>query len=199
MYSIFYRIIQRILLKRSFFDDFLNILKTENIKQIVEIGCADSIILKKLNKDINYDGFDVVDDFIEKSKKKYFKNKNYNFENKSIHEINFDKYDKEKTIILLIGVFHHVNDEYIKIFLEKTKFFKVYGVDAVRLNDQKFFTKILLDFDKGKFIRSEKRYKDLLEGYKFILARNKYLNFDYDHLISVKNIKTDRIKEILKI
>ena len=199
MYSIFYRIIQRILLKRSFYDDFLNILKTENIKQIVEIGCADSIILKKLNKDINYDGFDVVDDFIEKSKKKYFKNKNYNFENKSIHEINFDKYDKKKTIILLIGVFHHVNDEYIKIFLEKTKFFKVYGVDAVRLNDQKFFTKILLDFDKGKFIRSEKRYKDLLEGYKFILARNKYLNFDYDHLISVKNIKTDRIKEILKI
>ena len=199
MYSIFYRIIQKILLKRSFYDDFLNILKTENIKQIVEIGCADSIILKKLNKDINYDGFDVVDDFIEKSKKKYFKNKNYNFENKSIHEINFDKYDKEKTIILLIGVFHHVNDEYIKIFLEKTKFFKVYGVDAVRLNDQKFFTKILLDFDKGKFIRSEKRYKDLLEGYKFILARNKYLNFDYDHLISVKNIKTDRIKEILKI
>ena len=199
MYSIFYRIIQRILLKRSFYDDFLNILKTENIKQIVEIGCADSIILKKLNKDINYDGFDVVDDFIEKSKKKYFKNKNYNFENKSIHEINFDKYDKEKTIILLIGVFHHVNDEYIKIFLEKTKFFKVYGVDAVRLNDQKFFTKILLDFDKGKFIRSEKRYKDLLEGYKFILARNNYLNFDYDHLISVKNIKTDRIKEILKI
>ena len=199
MYSIFYRIIQRILLKRSFYDDFLNILKTENIKQIVEIGCADSIILKKLNKDINYDGFDVVDDFIEKSKKNYFKNKNYNFENKKINEINFDKYDKEKTIILLIGVFHHVNDEYIKIFLEKTKFFKVYGVDAVRLNDQKFFTKILLDFDKGKFIRSEKRYKDLLEGYKFILARNKYLNFDYDHLISVKNIKTDRIKEILKI
>ena len=34
----------------------------------MEIGCADSIILKKLNKDINYDGFDVVDDFIEKSK-----------------------------------------------------------------------------------------------------------------------------------
>ena len=199
MYSIFYRIIQRILLKNFLYDDFLNILKTKNIKQIVEIGCADSIILKKLNKDINYDGFDVVDDFIEKSKKINFKNKNYNFENKSIHEINFDKYDKEKTIILLIGVFHHVNDEYIKIFLEKTKFFKVYGVDAVRLNDQKFFTKILLDFDKGKFIRSEKRYKDLLEGYKFILARNKYLNFDYDHLISVKNIKTDRIKEILKI
>ncbi len=198
MYSIFYRIIQKILLKRSFYDDFLRILETENINQIVEIGCADSIILKKLNKDIYYDGFDVVDDFIEKSKKNYSKNTKYNFENKSIHEINFDKYNKEKTIILLIGVFHHVNDDYIKIFLKKTKFFKVYGVDAVRLNDQKFFTKILMDFDKGKYIRSEKSYKDLLDGYKFVLARNKYLNFDYDHLISVKNIKTDRIREILK-
>ncbi len=198
MYSIFYRIIQKILLKRSFYDDFLRILETENINQIVEIGCADSIILKKLSKDIYYDGFDVVDGFIEKSKKNYSKNIKYNFENKSIHEINFAKYNREKTIILLIGVFHHVSDDYIKIFLEKTKFFKVYGIDAVRLNDQKFFTKILMDFDKGKYIRSEKHYKDLLDGYKFILARNKYLNFDYDHLISVKNIKTDRIREILK-
>ena len=56
-----------------------------------------------------------------------------------------------------------------------------------------------MDFDKGKYIRSEDRYKNLLDGYKFILARNKYLNFDYDHLISVKNLKTDKIREILKI
>ena len=69
----------------------------------MEIGCADSIILKKLNKDINYDGFDVVDDFM-KNQKKYFKikiiilkikvfmklilinmiKKNYNFVNRCI-------------------------------------------------------------------------------------------------------------------
>ena len=74
MYSIFYRIIQKILLKRSFYDDFLRILETENVNQIVEIGCADSIILKKLNKDLYYDGFDIVENFIKKSKKKYLKN-----------------------------------------------------------------------------------------------------------------------------
>tara|TARA_X000001036_G_C20682286_1_gene806334 strand:+ start:1777 stop:2376 length:600 start_codon:yes stop_codon:yes gene_type:complete len=199
MYSIFYRIIQKILLKRSFYDDFLRILETENVNQIVEVGCADSIILKKLNKDLYYDGFDVVENFIKKSKKKYLKNTKYNFENKSIHEINFKKYNSKKTIILLIGVFHHVSDDYTKIFLKKTKSFKVYAIDAVRLSDQKFFTKILMDFDKGKYIRSEDRYKNLLDGYKFILARNKYLNFDYDHLISVKNLKTDKIREILKI
>jgi len=55
-----------------------------------------------------------------------------------------------------------------------------------------------MDFDRGKFIRNEDGYKRLLNDYKFILARNKYLNFKYDHLISFKNIDEIKIKEILK-
>ncbi len=199
MYSLFYRIIQKILLKRSFYDDFLEILKTENVNHIVEIGCADSIILKNLNKNFYYNGYDVVDDFIEKSKKLYSNNNKFKFEKKSIHEIDYKQFDSNKTIILLIGVFHHVNDEYIKIFLNNTKAFKVYAVDAVRLNDQKIFTKLLLDFDKGKFVRFENEYKTLLKDYDFLLARNTYLNFNYDHLISSKNLNNSKIKNLLKI
>ena len=79
MYSLFDSIIQKILLKRSFYDDFLEILKTENVNHIVEIGCADSIILKNLNKNFYYTGYDVVDDFIEKSKNLYSNNNKFKF------------------------------------------------------------------------------------------------------------------------
>ena len=198
MYSFFYRIIQKILIKRSFYDDFLKYFRLEGLNQIVEIGCADSIILKSLSKDIKYDGYDIEENYINKSKKKYLNFKNFNFEKKSIHEIDFSNFNQNKTIILLIGVFHHVNDDLINIFLQKTKNFKIYAVDAVRKNDQYFFSKILMDFDRGKFIRDEDGYKRLLNDYKFILARNKYLNFKYDHLISFKNIDEFKLKEILK-
>ena len=156
------------------------------------------MILKNLNKDFFYDGFDIEENFIEKSKIKYSDNSKFSFEKKSIHEIDFKKYDIEKTIVLLIGVFHHVSDEYIKIFLNKTKLFKVYAIDAVRLDGQNLFTKLLMDFDKGKYVRSENHYKKLLNEYQFILARNKYLNFKYDHLISIKRLDVNKVREILK-
>ena len=199
MYSLFYRLIQRIILKRSFYDDFLKIIKNEKIDHIVEIGCADSVILKDINKEIYYDGFDIEENFIQNSKKKYVNNKKYKFEKKSIHEIEFSKYDEKKTIILLIGVFHHVNDEYVKIFLRNSKRFKVYAIDAVRKHDQNFITKLLMDFDKGNHIRFEEHYKKLLTEYEFILARNKYLNLKYDHLISIKDLSIKKVKDIISL
>lgn len=194
MYSLIYRLIQKILVKRSFYDDFLKILNQENIDHILEIGCADSMILQKLDKKYSYDGYDIDNNFILRSKKKYENYSKYNFFKESIHKVNFDKYDNKKTIILLVGIFHHVNDELIKIFLDKTKFFKVYAIDAVRLDNQNLFTKLLLNLDRGNFIRFENQYKELLIDYDFILARNKYLNFKYDHLISVKNINIKNIE-----
>jgi hypothetical protein len=198
MYSFFYRLIQKILLKRSFYDDFLNVIKDKNINHIVEIGCADSIILDKLNKNLYYDGFDVENKFIEKSKSKYFNNLNYKFKKQSIHEIDFTNYNINNTIILLVGVFHHVSDEYVEIFTNNTKNFKIYAIDAVRRNDQNFFTKLLMDLDKGQYVRYEDHYKNLLNQYEFILARNKYLNFKYDHLISIKNLNSNEINKTLK-
>ena len=45
------------------------------------------------------------------------------FSKKNINEINFKKFNSKKTIILLIGIFHHIDDLTIKSFLSKTKNF----------------------------------------------------------------------------
>ena len=78
---IFLQINSKILIKRSFYDDFLKYFRLEDLNQIVEIGCADSIILESLSKDIKYDGYDIEENYINKSKK-YLNFKNFNFEKK---------------------------------------------------------------------------------------------------------------------
>ena len=101
-------------------------------------------------------------------------------------------------MIVLVGVFHHISNEKIVKFLKKTSNFSVYAIDAVRLKDQNFLTKILLDNDKGEFIRTENEYKNILENYNFILARNKYLRVPYDHLISFKKLESEYLETFLK-
>jgi len=82
--------------------------------------------------------------------------------------------------------------------MEKTKDFTVYAIDAVRIKDQNFLTKFLLNNDKGKFVRHIDDYKKLLKDYDFLIARNMYLRFPYDHLVSTKNIDYQFLKSIFK-
>ena len=199
MYSYFYRLFQTIILKRSFYDDVIKILNYQNkFKQVVEIGCADGLILKKLSPSYSYFGYEIENKYILKLKNKFQKRENYNFYNKSIDEINFEQFDPQDTLIILVGVFHHISDKKIINFLKKTLNFSVYAIDAVRLEDQNFLTKILLDDDQGEFIRKENEYKNILENYNFILARNKYLRVPYDHLVSFKRLESWYLESILK-
>ena len=196
MYSLFYRLLQNIILKRSFNDDVIEIVRKNKVKQIIDIGCADSTLVEKLTGNFSYDGYEIDSSFIKKSKNKYKENNNYNFFNLSIDEINFDKYDPDDSIIILVGLFHHINDEKIKFFLNKTSKFKIYAIDAVKIQDQNIITKLLLSLDKGNYVRDVENYKKILTNFEFVIARNKYLRFPYDHIVSVKNIDYNFVKSI---
>ena len=196
MYSFFYRFLQNVILKRSFNDDIIKIIKKNKIKQIIDIGCADSPLLQKIVGNYFYDGYEVDYSFIKKSKNKYKGKQEYNFFNQGIDEINFEKYDPIDSIIILTGLFHHINDEKIRFFLEKTSNFRIYAIDAVKISDQNMITKLLLSLDKGNYIRNVDHYKKILLNFEFIIARNKYLRFPYDHIISVKNIDHNFVHSI---
>ena len=196
MYSLFYRLLQNIILKRSFNDDVIEIVRKNKVKQVIDIGCADSTLVEKLTGNFSYDGYEIDSSFIKKSKNKYKENNNYNFFNLSIDEINFDKYDPDDSIIILVGLFHHINDEKIKFFLNKTSKFKIYAIDAVKIQDQNIITKLLLSLDKGNYVRDVENYKKILTNFEFVIARNKYLRFPYDHIVSVKNIDYNFVKSI---
>ncbi len=106
---------------------------------------------------------------------------------------------QKKTIILLIGIFHHIDDRTIKLFLTKTKNFKIISIDAVILPRQNFITRLLFFLDKGKFIRRLPDYKKIITGFEYKVLRNRYLRFPYDHLMCFKNIKKKDVDKALRI
>ena len=151
---------------------------------------------QKIEGNYFYDGYEVDYSFIKKSKNKYKGKQEYNFFNQGIDEINFEKYDPTDSIIILTGLFHHISDEKISFFLEKTSNFRIYAIDAVKISDQNMITKLLLYLDKGNYIRNVDHYKKILLNFEFIIVRNKYLRIPYDHIISVKNIDHNFVHSI---
>ena len=200
MYAYLYSFIQKIILKKSLNSDAGNLLRVTKFQNIIDIGCGESDVLNyfKIGKKQKYFGYEIDDYFVKKLKKKY-KKKNFHFSKKNINEINFNKFNSKKTIILLIGIFHHIDDLTIKSFLSKTRNFKIVSVDAVILPGQNLITRLLFYLDKGNFIRKLVDYKKVVRGFQYKILRNRYLKFPYDHLMCFRNIKKKDIDKALRI
>lgn len=200
MYSYLYSFIQKLILKKSLNSDAANLLRFTKFQNIIDIGCGESDVHNyfKLDKTKKYFGYELNNYFIKKLRKKYNK-KNFFFAKKKIDQINFKKFDPKKTIILLIGIFHHIDDRTIKLFLTKTKKFKIISIDAVILPRQNFITRLLFFLDKGKFIRRLPDYKKIITGFEYKVLRNRYLRFPYDHLMCFKNIKKKDVDKALRV
>tara|TARA_B100000674_G_C37855162_1_gene922012 strand:- start:391 stop:1002 length:612 start_codon:yes stop_codon:yes gene_type:complete len=200
MYPYLYNFIQKIILKKSLNSDAGNLLKNIKFQNIIDIGCGEADVHNyfKLNNNQKYFGYEIENYFIQKLKKKYNK-KNFYFLKKNINQINFKKFNAKKTIILLIGIFHHLDDRTIKTFLSKTKNFKIISIDAVVLPSQGLITRLLFFLDKGNFIRKLSEYKKIVKGFEYQILHNRYLRFPYDHLMCFKNIKKKDINKALRI
>ena len=199
MYSYLYNFIQKIILKKSLSSDAANLVRNINVKNIIDVGCGESDIFNyfKIKNNQKYYGYELDNYFIIKLKKKYEK-KNVHFYNKDINEINFKNFNYKNSIILLIGIFHHLDDQSIKKFLKKVEKFKLLSIDAVILPNQNFITKMLFFLDRGRFIRELKDYKKLIVRANYKILHNRYLRAPYDHVIFFKNIKKNKINKIFQ-
>ena len=196
MYSYFYSLIQKIILKKNFYVDLIQLINKHKVNEIIDIGCADSLILEHFNDEYLYYGYDLNSYFTNKSKSKYKNNNKLQFYNKGVDEIDFEKFDPDKSIIVLAGLLHHISDSQVESFVNRTKNFKIITFDAVKLAGQKSITKLLMALDRGNYIRPLDNYKRLLPDFDFFIAKNKYLRFPYDHLISTKNIDKNIINDV---
>lgn len=188
MYSYFYRLFQSLILKRSFNEDLIKLIKQHNVQDIIDIGSADSPLLKHIGNDYSYHGYELDPYFTKKLKSKHKGNEKLNFYNQGVDDIDFERFNPDSSIIVLVGLFHHIDDTQIKRFLDKTKKFKVFAIDAVKIEGQKNITKLLMALDRGNFIRKLDNYKRLLINFNFCVAKNRYLRLPYDHLVSTRNI-----------
>ena len=171
--TIFYRSYQKFVRSKNDEYDFISFIISEvgkkNKINFLDIGCGDSYILSYINKHINhYTGFDFNKKYLENSKKIW---KEYNFINSDINDLNImSKIKKKKfNFIFLHGVIHHLNDfELSKLvkFLFKN-FPRCYFLlcDPL-LGNNKFLNKIMIRFDRGKFIRDKNNYHKIMNNNK---------------------------------
>jgi len=101
-----------------------NFIKDNNIRNILDMPCGDFAWMQdllKINNDINYTGYDIVEEIILINKKKYSSNRIDFFVKDIINENDFNGFD----LIFIRDFFIHINNEDILKVLKKIKNAKI--------------------------------------------------------------------------
>ena len=140
---------------------------TNNIKKnnphILDIGCGLGDSLDYINNPVYY-GYDISKRYISHAKKKYKTKGKFVCRNFTKNEIKkLPKFD----YTLLIGILHHLTNKQIinllkliKIVLKKDG--KIITLDPIYKDKQNFFAKFLISNDRGKNIKTKKKYLELV-------------------------------------
>jgi SAM-dependent methyltransferase len=132
--------------------------------RILDIGCGTATILHHLG-DVDYYGYDINADYIAHAKSSFGERGKFfcqEFTSKDLDHIgSFD-------VITLCGVLHHLDDEIAINLIELLskclkKKGRVVTSDGCYVRGQSFLAKTLLDFDRGKNVRSENGYLELFK------------------------------------
>tara|TARA_Y100001960_G_scaffold275886_1_gene305688 strand:- start:987 stop:1595 length:609 start_codon:yes stop_codon:yes gene_type:complete len=186
--TFFYRFFQNLLIPQSYYNIYRKlseIIQNEFDEYIVyDLGCGDAPLAEYLNKGINYVGVDMNSNHIEKAKIRY---PHFRFECTSLDSLIFEE---RKTLIILDGVIHHLDDEQVINLLSKIALIDTHSVfckDPVITKNQDFFSYFLMKNDGGQYVRDESKHKKILKGFNFQIT-DSLLRIPYKHIVSTKNI-----------
>ena len=170
-YPLFYRLYQKTVRKNNHEYDlfkyiFSELSKNRKIKML-DLCSGDSFILKYVSEYLDqYIGVDNNEKYLKKLKSEWpnFKFINADISNlRKLDEIN----DFYPDIIFMNGAIHHLNDDImdeINSFISKFNNTMFLSVDPIKFNNG-LINKIMLFFDRGKFIRKKDEYKKLMANY----------------------------------
>ncbi len=141
-------------------------LPPERNLRMLDIGCGPGHIVDLLPPEIRYEGFDTDAAYIEYAQRKFGHRGNFRnaiFEASLFAPNSFD-------VVTLNGVLHHMDDDVARqVLSDAAAVLKPGGtflaLDGCYRSGQSSFEKRLLDNDRGKFVRTEKAYRDLVEPF----------------------------------
>lgn len=192
--TLFYRTYQNIIRKKKNDHNF-NKFIFENINEkkinVLDVGCGDCHILNYISPLVNnYTGIDNNENYLNSSKKKWKKHKfihsdfNKNLKSLENHDINF---------VLIFGLLHHLNDFTSSNIVNKL--LDIYPnayyliVDPV-IDNNNFLNRIMINNDRGKYIRSKKKYKSFLPSFNQLIVDGFYhMSFKYIYHYKQFNLK----------
>ncbi|MBS9478337.1 class I SAM-dependent methyltransferase [Ancylobacter sp. VKM B-3255] len=165
--------------------------------RIVDIGCGPGYILKYINKNVDYIGFDIDKNYIEHA--------NHVFGDRGkfycrLFDANAARDIGQVDIVMMNGVLHHISDEDLASLLNNVASVLkpggiLFSLDGCYTFGQSKFRKWMLDNDRGRFVRTEDGYRTLLET-SFdkvdLFIRDNYSRVPYTFVVGISQ-KSDKI------
>ena len=192
-YPLFYRLYQKTVRKKNNEYDlfkfiFSEISKNRKIKML-DLCSGDSFILKYVGDYISeYTGIDNNEKYLKSLKSKWPR---FNFMNADITKLdNLENIKNfEPNLIFMNGAIHHLDDEtmnLIKNYISRFKNCVFLSVDPIRYNNS-LMNKLMIFFDRGKFIRNDQEYKLLMPAYKQFIVDDFY-QISFQNIFHFANI-----------
>ena len=163
-------------------NDFKNV-------RMLDICCGDSYILKYISDFVDdYLGIDNNDYYLKKCRNEW---KKYNFINLDLNNINNiqNLVNFKPNFIFINGAIHHLDDKIVKLINSSilTNFPKSHflSVDPIKHNNN-FLNSLMIKFDRGKFIRSQSHYAELMQSYDSFIV-NDFYKMNFENIFHYKN------------
>ena len=195
-FKLFYRLYQKVIRRRRSEYDFIEYIFNETGKvNVLDLCCGDSYVLEYINNNVeNYIGIDNNKNYLKNSELKYpkFKFINSNIESiDKIKELELNSID----FIFLNGAIHHLNDDIVKKLLDflgkKYPNAKYLTIDPIIYNN-KFLNRMMIDFDRGDFIRDSNKYKILMKKFDSLITDDFFI-MSFKLIFHYKNIDLEKI------
>jgi cyclopropane fatty-acyl-phospholipid synthase-like methyltransferase len=174
--------------RTTYVDDYLGM---QDVSRLLDVGCGTAELLQHLPEVIFYVGFDVSVKYID-SAKRSFSHRHAEFVAEQVTGTTLAPYEPFDRVAAT-GLLHHLDDcEVTQLFqlakgkLKDDGFFV--SIDPCYVDNQSLISKMLVDHDRGKNVRTLWDYKCLAESvFKKVEIhhRNDLLRIPYDHAILV--------------
>jgi len=144
-----------------------NVWRLQGGETVVDIGCGPGTILKSFPADISYCGLDVSENYIRAARRKFcdrgtfFLGSLQDLLNQNAWPLN------SADLVLCNGLLHHLGDaEALEVLELSKRLMKANGrlicLEAVFLDRQTRLSKLFVSADRGRHVRSEHEWKQLI-------------------------------------
>ena len=197
-YPILYRLYQKIVRKKNHEYDlfkfiFLQIHKKHQIRML-DLCSGDSFILKYVGGYVSdYIGIDNNEKYLKSLKSTWPNFKFINADITKLNEINEIK-NFNPNLIFMNGAVHHLNNDImasINDFLNTFEKNIFLSVDPVRYNNN-LLNKIMIFFDRGKYIRSDIEFKKIMSNYNQFIVDDFY-QMSFQNVFHYNNIDIPKL------
>jgi hypothetical protein len=177
----FYRLYQSIVRTKKneylFFNYIFSRIAKKKPIRMLDICSGDSHVLSYVNEHVDdYLGIGNNEKYLKDLSKKWSKYKFLNLDVEKQETLKIIN-DYEPNFIFINGAIHHLDDttiNSIKFLVNKFKNSFFLSVDPIRFNNN-FINKIMINMDRGKFIRTDREYKKLMNNFEEMIVDDFYI------------------------